>query len=317
VTELEIGWIDSMLKNRLVKTDEKDENYYNPVKGCPQGGCLSPLLWCLVIDSLIKRLTEKGFFVSAFADDVAILMAGNKNKKGVVCGQINELAIPTLEKWCRETGLSVNPAKSNTMLFKKSKQEKLTKDIKLFGKIIPQAHQVKYLGVLLDCNLRWNLHVKQAVDKANKTLWAIRSMVSRNWGVNPKRMMWVYQQIILPRLTYGSVVFWHKLDGTDIRNKLNSIQGKCLRMVTGAMKTTPIMALEAMLDVFPLDIRIKMTAIKTAARLIRNGIWRSKHYVTPHKEIVNWLPDEIDNFDTCPRTLIEENFNTVIGERNC
>ena len=29
--------------------------------GCPHGGVLSPLLWCLVVDDLLARLSEMGY----------------------------------------------------------------------------------------------------------------------------------------------------------------------------------------------------------------------------------------------------------------
>jgi len=32
-------------------------------RGCPQGGVLSPLLWCLVVDDLLARLNGVGVFI--------------------------------------------------------------------------------------------------------------------------------------------------------------------------------------------------------------------------------------------------------------
>jgi hypothetical protein len=32
-------------------------------RGCPQGGVLSPLLWCLVVDDLLTRLSGGGVFI--------------------------------------------------------------------------------------------------------------------------------------------------------------------------------------------------------------------------------------------------------------
>jgi hypothetical protein len=32
-------------------------------RGCPQGGILSPLLWCLVVDDLIARLNGGGIYI--------------------------------------------------------------------------------------------------------------------------------------------------------------------------------------------------------------------------------------------------------------
>lgn len=66
-----VNWIAAMLKSRNIKASMAGSNVvYNPTQGCLQGGCISPLLWCLVVDSLIKELTARGFKVSAFADDL-------------------------------------------------------------------------------------------------------------------------------------------------------------------------------------------------------------------------------------------------------
>lgn len=45
------NWIKSMLENRIVRAFlDGGKLRFNPTRGCPQGGCLSPLLWSLVID---------------------------------------------------------------------------------------------------------------------------------------------------------------------------------------------------------------------------------------------------------------------------
>ena len=33
------------------------------MRGCPQGGVLSPLPWSLVVDGLLKELTEEGYYI--------------------------------------------------------------------------------------------------------------------------------------------------------------------------------------------------------------------------------------------------------------
>jgi len=42
----------------------------------PQGGGLSPLLWSLVADSLLKWLSKQGVFTQGFADDGVIIIVG-------------------------------------------------------------------------------------------------------------------------------------------------------------------------------------------------------------------------------------------------
>lgn len=45
-------------------------------RGCPQVGVFSPLLWCLLVDSLLVRLNKSGFYAQAYADDIAIGIGG-------------------------------------------------------------------------------------------------------------------------------------------------------------------------------------------------------------------------------------------------
>ena len=67
--------------------------------GCPQGGVLSPLLWCLV-DDLIARLSMSGVYCQGCADDNCLLAVGK------FPNTVSEL-MHTVETWCGRVGLSV------------------------------------------------------------------------------------------------------------------------------------------------------------------------------------------------------------------
>jgi hypothetical protein len=45
-------------------------------RGCPQGGVLSPLLWNMVINSLLVCLNNESLWAQGFADDIAIVING-------------------------------------------------------------------------------------------------------------------------------------------------------------------------------------------------------------------------------------------------
>jgi ribonuclease HI len=312
-----LNWINAMLQNRLIRTSDEDQISYKPIRGVAQGGCLSPLLWCLVVDSLICQLEKKGFFVSAYADDLAIIISGKIKFNKELCRQMNKDAMKILEKWCVATGLNVNPEKSTVLNFSNSKTRTLPIDIKLFGKSIEQKDNFKYLGIHLDGKLLWNGHIDKAISKGRRTLWAVKSMVAKTWGLNPKRMLWIYQQIILPRITYGCVVWWHKAQQDNNKNKFNSLQRSALLMTTGAMRTTPSIALEALLNVVPLNIKIQMTAFSAFLRLKKSSTWRQDCLISPHKKIAYMLENSDINGDECTRSwCFKRDYKIIINERN-
>ena len=72
-------------------------------KGCPQGGVLSPTLWCLVVDSLIRKLNDAGIFTQAFADDVVLMVRGED--EDTLTG-VMQFALGLVEEWCKAVRLT-------------------------------------------------------------------------------------------------------------------------------------------------------------------------------------------------------------------
>lgn len=315
-----INWIMAMLKSRIIKTTSLGcDIAYNPTKGCPQGGCLSPLLWSIVLDSLLNKLvTDSKFKVSAYADDLAIIITGNRKLIGAMSSKMNE-AMKIVELWCTETALSVNPDKTVFMKFSKGTKDKTLTAIKIYGKSIHRVKSFKYLGVVYDEKLKWDTHIDQAVEKGKKAIWACRNMLSKHWGLNPKAMLWIYQQIIKPRVTYGAIIWWHSIKKAKNRNKLKRLQRMALMLISGAVRSTPTAALEALLNIVPLDMEIEKLAIKACARLIKTGMWREeggcKNLHKSIKPITTELMDYGDT-DECHKEWNESRkFNTIINDR--
>jgi hypothetical protein len=118
-------------------------------RGCPQGGVLSLLLWCLV-DDLIARINGGGIYTQDFADDICLLVVGKF--LNTVLGLI-KWALRTVETWCEKVGLLVNPDKTRLIVFKRKGKLPGFYESHYFGVTLSRSMLVKYLGVVLDSRL--------------------------------------------------------------------------------------------------------------------------------------------------------------------
>jgi hypothetical protein len=79
---------------------------------CPQGGVLSHLLWCLVVDELLTGLNQGG---STLKDMRMTLVFWRWKFPNTVPGFMQRVLI-SVEEWCDGYGLSVNPDKTRRKL---------------------------------------------------------------------------------------------------------------------------------------------------------------------------------------------------------
>jgi len=75
-------WIKSLLAPRQAMATIGGQSYtVSTTRGWPQGGVLSPLLWSLLVDELLDRLTRRGILCQGYADDIAIIARGKYMRK--------------------------------------------------------------------------------------------------------------------------------------------------------------------------------------------------------------------------------------------
>src|SRR6201996_7291449 len=111
-------------------------------KGCPQGGVLPPLLWCLVVNELITELNVKNFQTEAFSDDLGKFI-------NVLCDLL-QTALNIVTNWCDKNELNVNPEKTKMIIFTRKRKIDGIRIPKIKGIPIKLVYQLKYLGIILD-----------------------------------------------------------------------------------------------------------------------------------------------------------------------
>lgn len=164
-------------------------------------------------------------------------------------------------------GLTVNPDKSEVVIYTRNRNTSGFYKPSIFGKQIPKRDSAKYLGIILDSKLTWSKHVEERLSKCIRIFWCCRSAISNTWGLSPKSIMWIYTAIVRPTLAYGAFLWWRYTLTESGRRKLKHLQRVACLAITGAMSTTPQSALEALLNLPPLDKVIIAEGRATAYRL--------------------------------------------------
>lgn len=91
--------------------------------------------------------------------------------------------------------------------------------------------------------------------------------------LTPKVLLWLYKTVIIPSFTYGAIVWWSKSQQLATQLKLDRLQRLACMAITGAFRTTPTRAIEALIDIAPLHILIRAEAMRAAHRLHQGGLW--------------------------------------------
>ncbi|XP_046145429.1 uncharacterized protein LOC123988721 [Osmia bicornis bicornis] len=85
---------------------------------------------------------------------------------------------------------------------------------------------------------------------------------------------WIYTAILVPQVTYASVVWWTSMKKQCNRRHLEKIHRLALLGMTGAFRTTPTMAMGALMDLAPPHIMVEAGAKSTAIKLFLAGKWK-------------------------------------------
>ena len=113
-----------------------------------------------------------------------------------------------------------------------------------------------YLGVTFDKRQTWRQHIDGAQAKARRKLELLRKLAGTQWGAAETVLKNVYIGAIRPHLEYGSTTFTSASKSTLYM--LDKVQNQALRLITGAMKSTPIKVMEETTAITPLRNRRDM-----------------------------------------------------------
>lgn len=233
-------------------------------RGLPQGSVLSPLLFNLYTYDLDKCV-DSFCNVLQYADDLALYSSSSSLDNAV--DNLNS-ALSYLKDWLDAHGFSLSVSKSNVSVFTR---KRVVPDIEIIfdNQLIPVSNQVKFLGVILDKSLSGKPHLKYVINKCERNINILRCLSGVWWGAHPYVQKLVYNAVIRSLFDYGSFVL--EPCSKVALAALDKIQYRCLRIILGAMKSSPTNALQVESVDPPLIFRRLYLADRFLYRAIQNS----------------------------------------------
>ena len=195
-------WFKSYLNDRTICTcmnlavsDFSDIHY-----GVPQGSILGPLLFTVYINDVINNIDQCTIHV--YADDTVLYFS---HKNVTIIENTLNTQLKHIYKWMCSNNLSLNFDKTESLLIGSRNMLNKRNALKLIiqGKCIQPQESVKYLGVIIDQQLKWDKHIEHTSAKVSKLIIFLGRL--RHY-LNEPSLKLIYQSIILPMFDYADVV---------------------------------------------------------------------------------------------------------------
>ena len=220
-----LEWFRNYLSNRkqFVQIDNHNSELRPISCGVPQGSILGPLLFIIYINDFYKSSDVLSFIL--FAHDSNLFYS---HANPITLFSTVNLELKRVVEWVKANKLSLNILKTNFMIFSNTLRH-LPGDILLDNTPLNRVTSTKFLGLMIDDKLKWNIHIQN-----------ISKTVSRNIGVMnklrhffPKSTLFtLYFSLILPYLNYG-IMAWGNAN-KYLTDKMFILQKKFITIIHNA-----------------------------------------------------------------------------------
>lgn len=216
-------------------------------RGVPQGSVLSPLLYDVYTRDLDGVVSSCN--ILQYADDLLVYTCHKSIDHAAYSLQSN---LDSINTWLSLHNLTLSPSKCSFLVFSR-KNIVPDVNVSINQVVIPKVKEVMFLGKKFDSKLNGVAHINYVVRKCEKSISVLRALSGVWWGAHPSSLRLVYNALIRSIMDYGSFLLPPANKGA--LHKLDLIQSKSLRIVVGAMKSTPINALQVECCDPPLNLR--------------------------------------------------------------
>lgn len=262
--------LKSYLANRSVGYEFNNTIKIKQVyKGCPQGSCLGPLLWNLLINPIFDAFNSSfpNSSLLAFADDFAMISSANSRRD---LESITNSTTTFFNNYCNSLNLQVSTEKTVAMCFG-GNLSKRWPSFKLMNQNIKILTKHKYLGVIIDHKLNFLPHLDYLRTQILQFNSKSHQVNFNYWGVRKSFLKTWYNSVILSKILYGSLILYPRLNCKGI-TKLISINRIFLIKLTNAYRKTSNAALNIISGIPPITDIINKFLTKFSLKFLNTEI---------------------------------------------
>lgn len=232
IKERELNWLRCYLSNRTQctkfggATSAKEEINI----GLPQGSKLAAVLFSLYMNDIKSCLVH--LMILLFADDTLLYYSGD-NINDIV-NKVNE-DLERINKWLNVNKLKLNLPKTKYMVICKSDKDEYNVDIRINNKKVDRTYTMKYLGVMIDSNLKMKSHNEYIGKKIAKKI-GFFARISKHLSIEHR--IKVYKAIIAPHFEYCPSILSMSNEGEF--KELQKLQNRSMRIILRCKKETSV-----------------------------------------------------------------------------
>lgn len=217
--------------------------------GVPQGSILGPTLWNLVYDSLLSLRVPPGIRLVGYADDVAIVALDRDLERIRIKTQDT---LKLLGTWFRKHHMQLAQEKTEMVLLTGRRvKEHLT--VNHGSTTVTAGAALRYLGVIIDGNIRYRTHLRSVCDKALGVSGAL-ARITPNIGGGGFRSRLLHYRTVESVVLYAAPNWISDVSARANAADLRKVQRTALVRVVRAYRTVSLEALCVLAGCPPLEL---------------------------------------------------------------
>ena len=256
-------FLNNFIKERFfrVRVGNSHSERLEQVSGTPQGSILSVTMFGVLVNdicSVLPRNIERSLFV----DDFAIWVSTSSS---ISAQRQLQTSIDRLTDWSILNGFRFSTTKTTCVHFCRRTRFCPQVNLRMYGRPIPVLEQAKFLGMIMDSRLSYGSHIRSVRDKCFQRMNVLKKVSRTSYGGDRVSLLRLYRALVRSVLDYSCIVYDSAL--TSVKQPLDAVHHACVRVATGAFRTSRRASLLVDAGEPPLDLRRKRLALTYASKI--------------------------------------------------